>query len=243
MIKNDKLKQNMTSPDRIETGTVPPEYLHLEDPISYISADFLRVKQQGTIRIWTSEVHPQIFNHPLIMESLRHAKIDKGVNIIVRAGPVILVDEQGENGILQLSKEGVITSMHHLSDPSIIGEFYIVEGQDKNFSLQEFVRYHLKAPYTELVNNPRREADWQQQRSAQIQANFFDKIISLISSREEARCRQPHLITETGLQQLIEQVEKSGQTYDFLGIDQLLELSETGQLLTPYTKSPELPTS
>lgn len=113
-----------------------PEWITVEDPAAIMAENFRAVKPGGTIRIYVLEGEPILYNDVRVSTALQDAK-EQGAKIRVNTASVVVVDDAGVNGLLQLHQGGVIDSVETHPARGSARPFHVVEARDRLLYYEE----------------------------------------------------------------------------------------------------------
>jgi len=208
-----------------------PEWRHVTDPLEDLISDLLAVRKGGKIRIWSGEGNPAVYNDPRFRTAAEAAKSLREAEIVVITGPLLVVDNEGRNGLLELGREGIITLYHRLARGAT-AHFRVTEGD-------EGYRYYTEYPHPPRFPLEKRlAADFgvvapvDEEREAEKARFLFDSWVKRIEQRQSsAGSKLPLLTDESGLALLIQTAERYDFVFDYLGPDELFALPGADSVL------------
>lgn len=153
-------------------GVVPPELLPVEEPVALAVGDLMSARVGGVVRLYTQDANPVLYNHPLFLETARYLNAVRRVTFQVATGPILLVDDHRQNGLLTLQQEGVLDRLYHRGFRGYQADFRIVE---TDFGLRWYKEFPMvRSPDKErLYYNPDHHSVWAWQRGARADWDHF----------------------------------------------------------------------
>lgn len=186
--------------------------------------DIKAVKKGGIIRIFCAEGNPNFYNNREFLSAAKFAKHTQGASIHVITGPILLVDDNGNNGLLHLEKKRIIDRLYHRSVRSDTAHFRVVE-TDNGY------RFYPELPHPPL-DGERHVANIGSLSEPQVQL-LAKEAVALFESWEEgikksAKQDLPLLMPESQLNALLNEAEKQNLVFEYLSPEKLKALQQPG---------------
>lgn len=216
------------------TVEAPPEKILVEDYGLEVVRDMLSVKRNGRVRILACSAALDVFNQPLFMEAARRIK-DRGAEITLFTGPVLVDRGDGFSGPEQLADEHVLTLVQDVA-LNLINHLHIVDQEEGvKLYLEGVHRSLLVEPRGRFRYNPERFTAWEWQRQTKIFANRFDGFVNLVVETKQkhpaAYQALPIRIKKESLEEIARLSQETHTDLAFLTASQLLDLPIVRQVL------------
>lgn len=188
----------------------------IESTNSLLLADIQSVKEGGTIWIFCSEARPSVYNDMSVVEAMRRVVLDKHAHIRVITGPMVVVDEENRNGLLELQKDGTIEFLRHRSVRGWTNHFRVVEsGPSFRYAAQQPHDPLEEGEHTiDLTGYSHRDLCNMAYRAIALFENWARRLSSLPEI-------DPLRLTEAELQELLQTAHREYSHFDYLSIKQL----------------------
>lgn len=181
--------------------------------------DIKAVKKGGIIRIFCAEGSPLFYNDPQFLEAAKFAKHTQRAIIRVITGPVLLVDENGKNGLLHLKKKGIIDRLYHRPTRCWTAHFRVVE-TDEGYRLCKEVP-HPPLPNEAHIANIHDHSQEELEPLTQVLISLFD---SWEESLAEISQEPPLRRTRSDLSAMLRKAEEQNLAFAYLNPEQLTDL-------------------
>ncbi|MEA2642591.1 MAG: hypothetical protein QOF51_3985, partial [Chloroflexota bacterium] len=150
---------------------------------------------------------------------------ERDARIHVLTGPVMLVDDKGENPILKWLERGLLTSVHHLPYRAALNPFLVVETSDS---------YQLETEMAQSPLLPLAEGNWldsdaftadERRERAQYMRYIFEGWQQRIKKSGVPHMSElPILLDMSALADLCARTQASERLFDYLEPEALLSL-------------------
>lgn len=211
----------------------PQKSLPVKDYGLDLVRDMLSVKENGMVRIFACNASLDVFNQPLFMSAARYVK-ERGAEISLLTGPILVVNEDGFSGLEQLAQENVL-KLTQESFISNLDHFHVVE-QDEEYKLflEEVHHPFTVMPRGRFRLNPETFTEWEWQQQARISNNHFDGFVELTveNKRKLPQYYQALHATTGGLNRLVQFSGESSTALTFMTAKDLLDLPIAGEVFS-----------
>lgn len=110
------------------------------DRAGMLAANMRAVSKHGVVRDYCGIAHPRTYNDYRFLDAARDAKDRQQALIRFITSSVVIVEENGFNGVLGLLEEGVIDKIHYLPERSVIPPFQVVDTEQGHLLYEQFTR-------------------------------------------------------------------------------------------------------
>jgi hypothetical protein len=224
----------MSTIEREKTQTI--EWLPVEKPLKSLVDDIRAVRKEGTIRIFCGEAHIAVYNEPGFLQAATYAKTTQKAKLWVITGPIMLIDEDGQNGVLLLKKRGIIDKLYHRAARGSTPHFRLVETED-------MPRYYAEFPHPPLLPvEDRRRVNTAKlfpsrlERLVEGDRVSFDSWLERLESMQETSSMNslPLVTDPESFRGLLELARQKNLVFKYLGPHALLALPGAKDILRPY---------
>lgn len=195
-----------------------PEWLPVSDPVGRLTNDLLAVRPGGAVFVLCGEAHPDVYNDDRVLETMRYIARTSGAEIQVSTGPLLLVDQCGGNGLLQLAADGVIRRLYHRPNRGHVFHFRLVETVDGAYRFyREGVHAALQPLASRLALNTAARPRWELQARAEAARRLFESYAALDARlRAELRWYLPLRASVCQFEQVLAEVRARGLDFNYL---------------------------
>jgi hypothetical protein len=193
----------------------------VSDPITALVDDLKAVRSGGTIRILSGEASPFVYNHPAVIEAATYAKQQRAAKLRINVGPILVTDGSAFNGVLQLSRTGILDSLTSRPARGHTSHFRIVD-------IENGYRYYEESPHEPLAPRERRKRLLVEQlpeghvmELSEAHRVEFDRLTTANGQYE-----RPLLMTPFGLQEITKITKRKRQNFNSLTGPELRTLLE-----------------
>lgn len=160
------------------------EWVLAPDRAGMLAANMRAVSKHGVIRDYCGIAHPRTYNDYRFLDAARNAKDRQQALIRFITSSVVIVEENGFNGVLGLLEEGVIHKIHYLSERSFIPPFQVVDTEQGHLLYEQFTKVGV-VPITERrVLNVASLSKEEIEASAESDIQFFDNEAKIIEETD-----------------------------------------------------------
>lgn len=203
-----------------------PEWIPVERAVDALVEDIEAVADGGVVRIFCGEAGPDVYNQETFLKAVRDVTRCRAAKVFVVTGPLLLINDEGRNGLLSLHHEGSIELYHRLARGSA-PHFRVVEtGPD---AIYRYYEEHPHRPMLPVADrkcaNFKRVGDEDLQRLALAAIQVFEDWIERLSKMPKSYSKElPLRTTQRGLTVLMDEAKDKGQVLKYLGPKDILEL-------------------
>ena len=209
-----------------------PEWVPVTRPIESFVEDVLAVRPGGTVRIFSGEANPVVYNDPRLLDALKIAKRERGATLLVTVGPALLTNGGIYSGLLLLAELGVVDALVARR----------VRGRGNHYRIVEtdgYPRYYEEQHHSPLAPIEQRHC----RDLTAVHPNEVEEIIAVTTAQFDSLLEEhaaapgppdrPLLATRFGLRHLTQLAEARGLDFDAVPAGQLRAWLE--QATPPWT--------
>lgn len=206
--------------ERLKAEAEACRYLETYSP-AQVAAEFEQVRRGGKIRIFTGEANPAVWNQEHVVQALTDAKEEQGAEIHVLTGPIVIVDENGFNGLLHLRRLGFVDLLYARGRRESTPHYRVVETEDG----LKLVTEHEHEPLFEntlVATASSTNGVWD--RFAKGHAEAFDGNVHEVLLGFMTYRTNPLMGTAEVVAQLMKEADEHGLRFSYLPQENLLRL-------------------
>lgn len=199
----------------------PLKPLPVTEPIQSFVEDVRAVRQGGTIRIYSGEANPVVYNHPDVINAFVNAREKREATIRVSVSPAVVTDGSAYNGLLRLHERGIVQTIQQRPMRGKGSHYRIVETDG-------FPRYYEEAYHPPLAPLESRECidltpiDLNQARGViETAIAEFDDLTYPEGSTDHLPSL---LVTASGLNRVVGMAHRQGTDFDLLRAEDIRRL-------------------
>lgn len=186
--------------------------------------DMGTVCEGGVIRVLTGEATP--FNDKRVTDALRAAKAKPGALIRIITGPIVLLNKEGSNGLMDLpDRDTIIDELRHRPVRAHSEHFRVVQTGEREY------QFHSKYSHRLLLAEQERTGldtpdlpPAERLRLAEGAISFFDALLDRLKEISIPSVTLPLRMTEEGLRSLADIASKERIVFDYTSADKLVAL-------------------
>jgi hypothetical protein len=201
----------------------PLKPLPVTEPIRSFVQDVRAVRRGGTIRIYSGEANPVVYNHPDVINAFVDAQEKREATIRVSVSPAVVTDGSAYNGLLRLHERGVVQTIQQRPMRGKGSHYRIVETDG-------FPRYYEEAYHPPLAPVESRACidlspiDLNQAR--EVIETAIAEFDGDFASPEGSTDQLPTLlVTASGLNHVVDEAHRHRTDFDLLGAEDIKRLA------------------